>query len=69
MALAPNTRPAPFGAITIFGAVTRMERAWSAFVTWNTVRKTRNQLVKLSNRDLADIGLHRGALEDLHRHF
>lgn len=64
MALASNTRPAPFGAITIHSLTTKLEAAWSAFGTWNLQRKTRAQLSKLSDRELADIGLHRGALEN-----
>lgn len=65
MALASNTRPAPFGAITIHSLTSKFEAAWSALVAWNIARKTRAELSKLSDRDLADIGLHRGAIEDI----
>ncbi|MBC6443480.1 MAG: DUF1127 domain-containing protein [Rhodobacteraceae bacterium] len=64
MAFTSNTRPAPFGAITIHNLTSRLETAWAAIVDWNTQRKTRAQLCKLSDRELADIGLYRGALEN-----
>lgn len=69
MALANHTRPAPFGAITIFNIVARAERAMNVVADWNTRRKTANILAKLSDRELDDIGLSRGALEDLPTRF
>lgn len=69
MALASNTRPAPFGAITIYSLTSRIETAWHAVAAWNIQRKTRNALSKLSDRELADIGLHRGDLDNLPARF
>ena len=69
MALANHTRPAPFGAIAIFNLVAFADTAWTKLVEWNTQRRTRDILVQLSDRQLADIGLHRGALEDLPSRF
>lgn len=69
MALVQNTRPAPFGAITVFNLVARVESVWIALSEWNARRKTRNALIELSDRELADIGLHRGALEDIPSRF
>lgn len=69
MALANHTRPAPFGAITIFNLVARADAAWAKLVDWNVQRRTRNMLAKLSDRELADIGLSRGDLETLPSRF
>lgn len=38
-----------------------------AFVAWNDARATRNALAKLSDRELADIGLARGDIETVAR--
>ena len=35
------------------------------FVSWNDQRMTRNSLSKLTNRELDDIGLVRGDIEDI----
>ncbi len=34
-------------------------RAYNAVLNWNSARVTRNQLMKLTDRELEDIGLHR----------
>ena len=69
MALANHTRPAPFGAIAISNLVAFAESAWTKLVDWNTQRRTRDMLAKLSDRELADIGLIRGDLENLPSRF
>ena len=69
MALANHTRPAPFGAIAIFNLVAVADSLWAKLVAWNSQRRTRDMLAQLSDRQLADIGLHRGALEDLPSRF
>lgn len=69
MALIQTTRPAPFGAITVYNLVARTEAAWAKLVAWNTQRKTRNMLASLSDRELADIGLHRGDLDNIPSRF
>ena len=35
--------------------------------TWNTARKTRNELNKLSDRELYDIGIHRNNISSVAR--
>lgn len=57
MATFETTRPAPFGAETVYRIVSVAEAAFSALVDWNNRRITRNALSRLSERDLADIGL------------
>ena len=69
MALAHNTRPAPFGAITVFNLVAHAETLMTKLSDWNTQRKTRNILSSLSDRELADIGLHRGDLDNIPSRF
>ena len=52
------------------GAVTLGDRVAHVFGTiaaWNDARMTRNQLEKLSNRELDDIGLTRGDIHDMFR--
>jgi uncharacterized protein YjiS (DUF1127 family) len=67
MAAYETTRPAPFGAISIFRAVQFISNAGIAFSNWNDARVTRNTLAKLSDRELDDIGLCRGDIEMLGR--
>lgn len=67
MAAYETTRPAPFGAISIFRAVQFISNAHIAFSNWNDARVTRNTLAKLSDRELDDIGLCRGDIEMLGR--
>ncbi|MDR6263943.1 MULTISPECIES: DUF1127 domain-containing protein [Rhodobacterales] len=69
MALASNTRLAPFGAIATYTVVTRVEAVFSALVEWNTKRKTTKILSQLSDRELADIGLIRGDLDNIPTRF
>ena len=67
MAAVETTRPAPFGAITTYRAVTGLSRAFNALAVWNDGRITRNALGKLSDRELDDIGLCRGDVEMMGR--
>ena len=39
--------------------------ALASFIAWNDARVTRNALVKLSDRELEDIGLCRGDIEEI----
>jgi uncharacterized protein YjiS (DUF1127 family) len=48
---------------TSFGTV--FTNAMGALATWNDARKTRSALSKLSNRELDDIGLTRGDIQDV----
>lgn len=67
MAAVDTTRPAPFGAITTYRAISGLSRAFSVLSTWNDARMTRNALGKLSDRELDDIGLCRGDIDFLGR--
>ncbi|MCP5071860.1 MAG: DUF1127 domain-containing protein [Rhodobacteraceae bacterium] len=69
MALVQYTRPAPFGAIATFNLTNRAEAILNVLVDWNTKRKTRSALSALSDRELDDIGLVRGDLENLPARF
>ena len=50
----------PFGAITVFHTVNLVEYTVAAVAAWNVARITRNELHKLSDHQLSDIGLTRG---------
>ena len=63
MAMAPNTRTAPFGAIATLNFVNMFEGVVKSVSDWNTKRKTQNVLSALSDRELADIGLCRADLD------
>ena len=65
MALAPNTRTAPFGAIATLNFVNMLEGFVKTVSEWNTHRKTQSILASLSDRQLADIGLSRADLDTL----
>ena len=54
---------APIGTTGRFGRA--FADALNAVATWNDRRMTRNALSKLSNRELDDIGLSRGDIEDI----
>lgn len=63
MAAFDTTRPAPFGATTTYGFVQFFASARARLKSWNDVRRTRNALCVLSDRELADIGLTRADVE------
>jgi uncharacterized protein YjiS (DUF1127 family) len=63
MAAVETTRPAPFGAITTYRAITTVSNAFATLAAWNDARVTRKALNKLSDRELDDIGLCRGDIE------
>ncbi len=67
MAAIQTTRPAPFGAITIFRAVQAVGDVLSVLTTWNDSRLTRKALGKLTDRELDDIGLCRGDVATIGR--
>ncbi len=65
MAALDNTRIATgsyglFGRIGVFFASVA-----NAVVDWNEARVTRNSLNKLSDRELSDIGLFRGDIDEI----
>ena len=65
MATFESTRPAPFGSIAVFRAVSAFQAAVEALTAWNSSRKTRVALRDLSDEVLADIGLNRGDITKL----
>ncbi len=67
MAAYETTRPAPFGAISIFRFVQFVSDIYLALSNWNDARVTRSALGKLSDRELDDIGLCRGDIEMIGR--
>ena len=69
MALATNSRPAPFGAIATLNIVNLFDGVVKSVSDWNTKRKTQNILSALSDRELSDIGLSRADLDNLPSHF
>lgn len=69
MAAQDVTRNAPFGAVAIHTAVSKLETQWIALKTWNTRRKTVAALSALSDHELADIGMHRSELSEMAARF
>ena len=57
-----SARPVPLGAITTFRVVALFERAVGALKSWWDTRGTATALHRLTDAQLADIGLHRGAI-------
>ncbi|MQQ08194.1 DUF1127 domain-containing protein [Epibacterium sp. SM1979] len=58
MAITANTH-APLGAVSILRVVDQILAAKKAVVRWNEKRMTRDQLSRLTNEQLEDIGLTR----------
>ena len=67
MAAVEMTRPAPLGAITTYRALNGLSNVLALLSAWNDARVTRNALSKLSDRELDDIGLCRGDIEQIAR--
>lgn len=60
--MAAFTSPSP--ATAPFGRVARIfTRLLGDFLAWNDARRTRAELLKLSEHELSDIGLSRGDVE------
>jgi len=57
MAYQGLTRPAPFGAETVYRIVSAAEALWNTAIEWNSARITRRELSRLSLHELEDIGL------------
>lgn len=65
MAAFDTTRTA-YGAPGLFGRIGAALNTVTAVVAgWNDARQTRNALGKLSDRELEDIGLVRGDIDDV----
>ena len=69
MAVFDTTRTT-YGATGLFGRLGAAVNALAvAIVAWNDARVTRNALSKLSDRELEDIGLVRGDIDEVARGF
>lgn len=60
MAVIPNSSQAPFGAISVFRFVSKIEQSFQALGMWQRARKAEAELSRLTDRELDDIGLVRG---------
>lgn len=68
MAAFDTTRPfAAAGSASRIGSV--FANAFAAFAAWNDARMTRRSLEQLTDRELDDIGLVRGDIDDVARRF
>ncbi|EEW24452.1 DUF1127 domain-containing protein [Rhodobacter ferrooxidans] len=65
MANYETTPAAPFGAITTYHAIQAVSNVFGALAAWNDARVTRNALGKLTDRELDDIGLCRGDIDQI----
>ena len=59
MFTANATSPLPFGTIAIYRLVTAIDSSFLALASWIAARETRSVLSKLSDHQLADIGVSR----------
>ncbi len=65
MALYETTRP-QIGGQSLRGRPSSILASLvSAFIVWNDARVTRNSLAQLSDRELDDIGLSRGEIDEV----
>lgn len=65
MAAFETSRPAPFGAIATYHVVQWFSDLYADIIAWNDARATRAALSRLSDRELDDIGLCRGDIDDI----
>ena len=65
MAAFETTRSAPFGATSTFHVIQFVSNALVSVKGWNDARVTRNALSSLSDRELDDIGLCRGDINNI----
>ncbi len=63
MAAFDTTRP--HATVSAGGLSKSITSAFAAFAAWNDARVTRKALKKLSARELSDIGLHAGDIEEI----
>ncbi len=59
------SRAVPLGAVTTFSFVSLAQRALDAVTAWRHARATEKALLRLSDRQLSDIGLERGEIADV----
>jgi len=59
------SRSVPLGSVTTFRVVSLAQRALDTLLVWHNARATERTLRRLSDQQLADIGLHRAAIADI----
>ena len=59
----------PLGAISTYRIVNIFDTAIANLRTWNAARRTTNELNKLSDAQLADIGITRGDIYNVSREY
>ncbi|MER2507916.1 DUF1127 domain-containing protein [Amaricoccus sp.] len=69
MSIYETNHVVPLGSITTLRVVNAFERMTNLYRSWRDARVTGAQLRKLSDLQLADIGLTRGEIEDLAESF
>jgi len=62
MAIIETSRPVPFGAVATLQITNLFDPAVAKFKAWTLARKTETMLSRLSDRQLADIGLERSQI-------
>lgn len=67
MAAFETSRPAPFGAISRHhhGKESFLARMVAAYKRWNEMRITRQELLRLTDRELDDIGISRADIANI----
>lgn len=65
MAAFDTNRPVYGSSIAVSGFFSVFARALGTVVAWNNARITRNALSSLTDRELEDIGLIRGDIDDV----
>ena len=65
MSVYETLRPLPRGSVTTFRVISAIEHVIVRLAALRNARATRNTLLRLSDQQLADIGLHRGAVDVL----
>lgn len=63
MSVTTATNSVPFGAITIYRLINKIESSAVRFGEWNAKRKTAIELSKLSASQLEDIGVNPGEIQ------
>lgn len=59
------SRSVPLGSVTTFRVVSLAQRALDTLLAWQNARATEKALLRLSDQQLADIGLTRGSIADI----
>jgi uncharacterized protein YjiS (DUF1127 family) len=60
-------RSVPLGSITVFRAVSAVERVGAVYNSWQSARATKAALNGLTSQQLADIGVTRSSIDQVAR--